>query len=99
MITAYKKKRIYLETLTFAYFAKRAVAIARAKQLIEKQLAHTITAKNVKKIKINQNCRFVQKEKMISIKKYRKMIDTKQVKKNRLKLNRKIKYIRQRHGQ
>lgn len=67
-------KRIYFEALTFVRFAKEAVVIARVEQLIEEQFAHTKTTKNVKKIRINQGRRFVQKREIISMKKCRKMI-------------------------
>ena len=65
MIAAYEMKRVYSETFIFARFAREIIAIARAEKFIENQLARTNAAENVKKLKINQNRRFVQKKKKL----------------------------------
>ena len=76
----------------------KIIAIARAEKFIENQFVRTNAIENVKKLKINQNRRFMQKKKIISIAKCKKMIDIKRVEKDRLKLNREMKQIRLRRA-
>ena len=95
MIAAYELKRIYSDSFRLKKFVREIVITVRAERFFEDQLVRTNAIESAKKLKINQNRRSIQKNEIIIVKRCRKMISNKKNEKNRLKIDRKIKWIRQ----
>jgi hypothetical protein len=94
-VAQYEMKRVYSDSRIFHKFAKDVIVTTDAKRLIEKQLIMTQTIENARKVRVNQNKKFVQREDVIRVKNCRRMIIDRKEEKDRLKQEREMKIMSQ----
>jgi hypothetical protein len=94
-VAQYEMKRVYSDSRIFHKFAKETVITVRADRLIEKQLIVTKAIENVRKLRVNQSKKFIQKEDVIRMKNCRKMIFDRKDEEDRLKQEREMRIMRQ----
>jgi hypothetical protein len=94
-VAQYEMKRVYSDSRIFHKFAKGAVITARADRLIEKQLAVTKATENARKLRVNQDKKFIQKGGVIRVRDCRRMISDRKDEEDRLKQEREMRIMRQ----
>ncbi len=93
-VVQYEMKRIYSDSRIFHKFAKEVLITTRANRLIEKQLITIKAIENVRKMRINQNKKFVQRKNVIRVKNCKRMIIDRKNEKDRLKQEREMRIMR-----
>jgi hypothetical protein len=93
-VAQYEMKRIYFESRIFYKFAKEVLITIRADRLIEKQLITIKAIENVRKMRVNQSKKSVQRRNVIRVKDCRRMIIDRKDEENRLKQERKMRIMR-----
>jgi hypothetical protein len=94
-VAQYEMKRVYSDSRIFHKFAKDVIVTARAERLIEKQLIMTQAIENARKVRVNQNKKFVQRRDVIRVRDCRRMITDRKEEEDRLKQEREMRIMNQ----